>query len=31
LIKKRGKVIEGTAKELYATFLGSIISDQGIG
>jgi DNA-binding transcriptional LysR family regulator len=30
LIKKRGKPIEGIAKELYATFLGSIMSDQGI-
>jgi DNA-binding transcriptional LysR family regulator len=30
LIKKRGKAIEGIAKELYATFLGSIMSDQGI-
>jgi DNA-binding transcriptional LysR family regulator len=31
LIKKRGKAIEGIAKELYVTFLESIMSDQRIG
>ena len=31
LIKKRGKPIEGVAKELYGTFLDSIKSDQGTG